>query len=372
MTREGRTVRAVSVEPTGDSAAGAPAHEADVAALIPMLRRIVGARVSDQAAADDLVQETLMRVLAAVERVEPGMLEPYAIVTARNVIATMWVEKDRHRRNQHRVVDLRPAPMPDEDLLAQEEQAAVAAALSRLSQRERETLLAHEVAGQDTKSLAAELGSSPGAVAAQLNRARARLRVEYLLALEQTEPPTDRCRSVLLAISGGDRRRQREVDAARHLLECELCARLSQPLVERGQQRDDQVRIPIRVDADIVTARQAVRELAARAGFAGTDLTLIATAISEVARNIVRFASCGEVTVEVLDEPLRGLQLVARDTGPGIANIEQALADGYSTNTGLGIGLPGARRLMDEFAVASEVGRGTTVTMTKWLQEGRR
>lgn len=365
-------MRAVSVEPTGDSAAGAPAGEADVASLIPMLRRIVVARVSDPAAAEDLVQETLVRVLAASGRVEPGMLEPYAIVTARNVIATMWAEKDRNRRNQHRVVDLRPAPMPDENLLAQEEQAAVAAALRRLSQRERETLVAHEVAGQDTKSLAAELGSSPGAVAAQLNRTRARLRVEYLLAMEQTEPPTDRCRPVLLAISAGDRRRQREVGAAGHLLECKLCARLSQPLVERGQQRDDQVRIPIRVDADIVTARQAVRELAAKVGFTGTDLTLIATAISEVARNIVRFANNGEVTVEVLDEPRRGLRLVARDIGPGIVDVEQALADGYSTNAGLGLGLPGARRLMDEFAVASEVGRGTTVTMTKWLQEGRR
>ncbi len=136
---------------------------------------------------------------------------------------------------------------------------------------------------------------------------------------------------MLLAISGGDRRRQREVDAARHLLECDLCAQLSQPLMERGQQRDDEVRIPIRGDADIVIARQAVRELAAKVGFAGTDLTLIATAVSEVARNIVRFASSGEVTVEVLDEPRRGLQLVARDTGPGITDVEQALADGYST-----------------------------------------
>ena len=365
-------MRAMSVDPSAGPALGVPADETDVAALIPMLRRIVGARVADQAVADDLVQETLVRVLAAVERVEPGMLEPYAIVTARNVIATMWVEKDRHRRNQHRVVDLRPAPMPDEDLLAQEEQAAVTEALSRLGRRERETLVAHEVAGQDTRSLASEQGSSPGAVAAQLNRTRARLRVEYLLALEQTEPPTDRCRSVLLAISGGDRRRQREVDAARHLLECELCARLSQPLIERGQQRDDQARIPIRVDADIVTARQTVRELAAKVGFVGTDLTLIATAVSEVARNIVRFASSGEVTVEVLDEPRRGLLVVARDTGPGITDVEQALADGYSTIAGLGLGLPGARRLMDEFAVASEVGRGTTVTMTKWLQEGPR
>jgi len=207
-------------------------------------------------------------------------------------------------------------------------------------------------------------------VAAQLNRTRARLRVEYLLALEQTEPPTDRCRPVLLAISGGDRRRQRELDAGRHLLECEFCALLSRPLMERGDQRDHEVRIPIRTDADIVAARQGARELAARLGFSRTDLTLIATAVSEVSRNIVRFAGAGEVVVELLEEPRRGVQVVARDTGPGIPDVEQALTDGYSTYHGLGLGLPGARRLMDEFAVVSEAGRGTTVTMTKWRQEG--
>ena len=98
--------------------------------------------------------------------------------------------------------------------------------------------------GQDTRSLAGELGSTAGAVAAQLNRTRARLRVEYLLALDQTEPPTERCRPVLLALSSGDRRRQREVDAARHLLECDLCARLSEPLMERGQARDDEMPHP--------------------------------------------------------------------------------------------------------------------------------
>ena len=106
-------------------------------------------------------------------------------------------------------------------------------------------------------SLAEDLGSTAGAVAAQLNRTRARLRVEYLLALEGAEPPTDRCRPVLLALSSGDRRRQREVDAGRHLLECDLCAKLSRPLMERGQPRDDEVRIPIHADADIVVARQA-------------------------------------------------------------------------------------------------------------------
>jgi RNA polymerase sigma factor (sigma-70 family) len=358
----------VSAAPSDPATTGDPADR-DVAALIPMVRRIIGARVSDPTAAEDLVQETLTRVLGAVERVEPGMLEPYAIVTARNVVATLWKDKDRHRRNQHRVVDLRPPAAPDEELLAREERAAVSEALSRLPEDERATLVAHEVGGRDTRSLASELGSSPGAVAAQLHRTRARLRVEYLLALEQTEPPTDRCRPVLLAISGGDRRRQREVGAARHLLECEVCAALSQPLMERAQQKDTEVRVPIRTDADIVTARQQVRELAAKGGFSGTELTLIATAVSEVARNIVRFAGSGEICLELVEEDRPGVRATARDTGPGIVDVDEAMQDGFSTYHGLGLGLPGARRLMDEFAVASEPGRGTTVTMTKWRQE---
>lgn len=374
MTRDPMTSRAEDPDTASRPALGAaPADDAtgapDVASLIPMLRRVVGARAPDQATADDLVQETLVRVLGAVDRIDPGMLEPYAIVTARNVIATMWQERDRHRRNQHRVVDLRPPASPDEDLLADEEKAAIAQALSRLGQRERAALLAHEVAQQDTRSLASELGVSAGAVAAQLNRARARLRVEYLLALENTDVPSSKCRPVLFAISGGDRRRQREVGAARHLLECELCAQLSGPLMERGQRRDEELRIPIQVDSDIVVARQTVRDMASKAGFRTTDLTLIATAVSEVARNIVRFAAQGEITVEIVESPRRGIQVVARDKGPGIADVDRALTDGYSTYSGLGLGLPGAKRLMDEFAVATEVGRGTTVTMTKWLQE---
>lgn len=345
---------------------GRAADGVDVAALAPIVRRVVRARVSDRAAADDLVQETLVRVLAAADRVEPGMLEPYAIVTARNVVASMWKLEDRHRRNQHRVVDLRPVAAPDENLLAREERSAVGRALSRLTERERELLLAHEVSGQDTRSLAGQTGSTPGAVAAQLNRTRARLRVEYLLAVERAEPTSDRCRPVLLALSGGDRRRQREVDADRHLLECDLCARLSPSLLERGQQRDDHVRIAIRADSDIVRARQAAREMASRVGFASTDLTVIATAVSEIARNVVRFAGSGEIVVEIVTRPRRGVCIVARDAGPGMVDVEKALVDGYSTSQGLGLGLPGARRLMDEFTVVSEPGHGTTVTMTKW------
>jgi serine/threonine-protein kinase RsbT len=192
---------------------------------MPTVRRIVLSRVGANPAADDLIQETLVRVLAAVPRIDPGMLEPYAIVTARNVIATMWPNDDRVKRNLHEVVDVRTPEAPEEPLSAEEEQAAITRALERLGERERQTLLAHEVAGQDTSSLAARTGSTSGAVAAQLNRTRARMRVEYLPALEQTEPPTDRCRPVLYALSSGDRRRQREVDSAGHVLNCDLCAR---------------------------------------------------------------------------------------------------------------------------------------------------
>jgi RNA polymerase sigma factor (sigma-70 family) len=348
-----------------------PDRRGDVASLIPLVRRVVGARVADPVAADDLVQETLVRVLAAADRIAPGTFEAYAVVTARNLVASMWRSKDRDRRNQHRVVDLRPVEQPGEELLVREKQDAIAHAVTRLPDKDRQVLLAHEVLGQDTGSLAAEVGSSAGAVAAQLNRARARLRVEYLLSLERTEPPTDRCRPVLFALSAADSRRQRELDADRHLLGCALCARLSGPLLGRGQQRAEEVRIPIRVDGDVVAARQGVREMAQRVGFGRTDLTLVATAVSEIARNIVRFAGAGEVVVSLLTEPWPGIRVVARDTGPGIPDVELAMTDGFSTYHGLGLGLPGARRLMDEMTVESQAGRGTTVTMTKWRREGR-
>ncbi|KQZ87733.1 hypothetical protein ASD62_17765 [Phycicoccus sp. Root563] len=137
--------------------------------------------------------------------------------------------------------------------------------------------------------------------------------------------------------------------------------------MDRGPVRDDVLRVPIGADPDIVSARRAARDLAAQAGFTGTDLTMLATAVSEVARNIVRFADNGDVTIELLERPRRGIRVVARDMGPGIADVEAALQDGYSTYSGLGLGLPGARRLMDEFNLVSEAGHGTTVSMTKWF-----
>jgi len=121
-------------------------------------------------------------------------------------------------------------------------------------------------------------------------------------------------------------------------------------------------------DGDVVTARQKGRELAMQAGFLGSDLTIIATAISEIARNIVVYAERGEITFGIAsDGHRRGLVVVATDNGPGIPDIEQAMQDGFSTGKSLGLGLPGARRLMDEFDIVSEVGKGTTITMKKWV-----
>ncbi len=128
-----------------------------------------------------------------------------------------------------------------------------------------------------------------------------------------------------------------------------------------------ELRISVRTDADIVTARQKGRVLAEPLGFSSSDLALIATAISEVARNIVVYAGCGEIILDVVsDSDREGIVIVARDDGPGIPDIEKAMQDGYSTSNSLGLGLPGARRMMDEFEIVSSVGKGTTITMKKW------
>jgi serine/threonine-protein kinase RsbT len=126
--------------------------------------------------------------------------------------------------------------------------------------------------------------------------------------------------------------------------------------------------VTIATDTDIVSARQKGRALAEELGFTGTDLALIATAISEIARNIVQHGGGrGEIGLsECTDGSRRGIQIVARDEGPGIADTELALRDGYSTARSLGLGLPGAKRLMDQFDLQSEVGKGTTIVMRRW------
>jgi serine/threonine-protein kinase RsbT len=132
---------------------------------------------------------------------------------------------------------------------------------------------------------------------------------------------------------------------------------------------ESEARVVISSSADIVTARQRGRELAAELGFDGSDLTVIATAISEVARNVVTHAKQGEILLKpVQNGNKRGILVVARDEGPGIKSVEKAMQYGYSTGKGLGVGLPGAKWLMDEFQIESKVGQGTKVAMKKWLK----
>jgi serine/threonine-protein kinase RsbT len=125
----------------------------------------------------------------------------------------------------------------------------------------------------------------------------------------------------------------------------------------------------IESESDIVAARQKGRELCAELGFNNTDRTLVATAISEVARNIVRYAQRGEIVLDRAEARGRvGIEVIARDSGPGIADVELAMRDGYSTGRSLGLGLPGAKRLMDDFELVSSASGGTTITMRKWAR----
>jgi serine/threonine-protein kinase RsbT len=131
--------------------------------------------------------------------------------------------------------------------------------------------------------------------------------------------------------------------------------------------RNPDVRVAITGDGDVIAARQTGRVLSLRMGFSSAEATIVATAISELARNIVLYASRGEIAIRAERRGVRvGLTVVARDRGPGIPDVGRAMQDGYSSGGRLGVGLPGVRRLMDDFQISSSAGDGTTVTATKW------
>ncbi len=125
--------------------------------------------------------------------------------------------------------------------------------------------------------------------------------------------------------------------------------------------------LPIRAETDIVVVRKAVREAATKLGFGITDVTRIITAASELARNTFVYAGSGVMRCRVLNRSDKvGIELIFEDHGPGIANIDQALQAGFTSGGGLGLGLPGAKRLMDELEIESEAGKGTKITVKKW------
>jgi serine/threonine-protein kinase RsbT len=132
---------------------------------------------------------------------------------------------------------------------------------------------------------------------------------------------------------------------------------------------ENEIKITIESDEDVLNARQQGRALAARLNFSSVDLTLIVTAISEIARNIASYAQQGEMIFRLVHQDRKnGIVVIACDQGPGIANLDIAMQDGYSTSGSLGIGLPGAKRLMDDFEIVSAPGKGTCVTMKKWVR----
>jgi serine/threonine-protein kinase RsbT len=130
--------------------------------------------------------------------------------------------------------------------------------------------------------------------------------------------------------------------------------------------------IAVAGEADIVAARQRAREVARALGFGSVDQSRITTAVSELARNVVRYATAGrgEVHIRELGTPIRGIgmEIVVRDEGPGIEDVEAAMREGFTSGHGLGMGLSGTKRLMDEMEIDSVPGRGTTVTIRKWLR----
>ena len=130
----------------------------------------------------------------------------------------------------------------------------------------------------------------------------------------------------------------------------------------------NEIRVAIRSDSDILAARQQGRKLGAGLDFGPSDLAVITTVISELARNLLLYARNGSIICWLIEKgQKKGIVIQALDEGPGIPDIETAMKDGYSTSGGLGLGLPGVRRMMDEFAIVSRKGQGTTVTTIKWM-----
>jgi RNA polymerase sigma factor (sigma-70 family) len=207
--------------------------ETKVREIAETVRRVVAARISNPETVDDVVQETLARVIEARKPLIGEARIAYAIVVARNLVADLARHNERLRSNRHRLIDLRDPERPEEAVLRAEENRALETALKRMPESDRRAFIEHEVMDVETARLARELKSTPGGVATRLARTRAKLRVEYLLALRGVELPTSKCRPVLIALSAGDARRQSALDSGRHLLECSTCASLSPSLLER-------------------------------------------------------------------------------------------------------------------------------------------
>ncbi len=288
---------------------GAP----DIVPLEPVVRRVIAARVTDPHLVDDLVQETLARVLESRRSLEGGTLVAYAIVSAQNLVVSQGRTKHRRERLGPRLADLSQPQNPEDAVVANEERRDVRRALRELSHDERVSLLAREVEGKDNTSLARELETTPGAVSLRLFRARAKLRVEYLLAHCRVQPPTPACRPVLLSLSAGDRRRQRDLDSGGHLLACASCSALSRDLIER--RRPVSAMLPVLL---VVPWRRWVRSRSRRLPartIAGVTAAGVGLTVFLVARSEDPAACGGALTVDGASLSFSDTDRLARAAG---------------------------------------------------------
>ena len=203
----------------------------DLQDLAAVVKRAALARGLNSDAAEDVAQETLTRLWAVSQRLTPEARLPFALTTASNLIVDVYRNEQRDRKHQHRLVE-RYESSPELRYLAAEQAAAVRTALENLPLTDRQMLLDH-AEGSSTLQLAEASRSTPSAIAARLARTRARLRLDYTLALRRVELPTVTCRRVLLAVSAADQRRQQALHAADHLGQCATCTELLPPLAER-------------------------------------------------------------------------------------------------------------------------------------------
>ena len=215
---------------------------ADVEAVV---RRTLAARTRDQHLIEDLTQETLARLTGTEHRFSPDALRAYAVVTARNLLVSHFRRQSVRGRHLHRLLDEEGSDDPAQATLDREESDAVTSALSQLDPADRDLLMRHEVSGTDLATLAGEANVTSGAIAMRLARARANLRLEFLLAFRRMKLPTNHCRPVLLAFAVGDRRRQAQVDADDHVRTCSACAQLVGPMTQRDRRIAGWLLIPV-------------------------------------------------------------------------------------------------------------------------------
>jgi RNA polymerase sigma factor (sigma-70 family) len=218
--------------------------DADVTVAGEAVHRFLSARLRDRHVVEDVCQEAIARLLQARDRLDSSSATPYAITVAKSILIGDARKADVAKRHIHRLDRGTPPASPEDLAVQRSEASAINVALRSLPDEERHDLVAHVVEGEPTSALAARSSATAGGIAARLARTRARMRVEYLVAARGLTLPSEQCHPVLIALSAGDRRRQRALNAAEHLVDCETCADLAPPLVERQRSLVALVPIP--------------------------------------------------------------------------------------------------------------------------------